>query len=722
MKAKQLQENNVDIVPITHENIVFDNNGTNIPNKYQTKEDNTLNTTDKTIVGAINELFQNVSSGKELIATAITDKGVTTSSDDTFQTMADNIELIEGGSNLPSWYEGWSSSPADAPISMTNTMDVANNKIYYMYRDNSYCYDANNNTWETKTPMPTSRGNLNLITVDDKIYCFGGEISSANYSTVNECYDPVTDSWTTKAKVINNYYLLSRDPVVSYNHKLYYLGYEVFCYDTISDTWTKLNQSGFYGDDGKITRARASVVNGIAYVFGGFRDSFATSAFNCYDISTDTWSSLNNMPIARESGSVCTVNDKIYIMGGHNTNGNLKDNKLYDPSTNTWEDKESMLNERSNFKLNLIDDIIYAIGGGTLNECYTVAENLKSENGELRNGKELIATAITNKGVPTSNNDTFQTMANNIGLIEGSSDKNEVLPKWDSNIYILNTQEPSAMPIGRRQMVSGVIDKKIYIIGGYSNNSSIALNQCYDTETNTWTDKTDDLTARYEGTASVINDNIYVIGGRYASGSFTDLNECYNSSTNTWTTKAVLPTTRTALTSSVVDNKIYVIDGSNGSQTGGNHCYDYLTDTWTTKTDDPVARYGSTSCVVNNKIYCFAGAKQNNYMTIYDPSTDTWEQKGDDSRLINRHYASSVAKNGNIYILGGYSGATYISSINKYDFETDSWIKIGDLATPRYNHVVGIVGSVVYVFGGRISADITYSDNCECICIIDNYN
>ena len=408
MKAKQLQENNVNIVPVTHEEIVFDDNGTNIPNKYQTKSDDTLNTVDKTVIGAINEVNtelaevkQSVSNGKSLIASAITDKGIETLSDATFQTMADNIGLIEGGSNLPSWYEGWSSSPTDAPISITNTMDVANNKIYYMYRDNSYCYDANNNTWETKTPMLTSRGRLNLITVDDKIYCFGGEISSANYSTANECYDPSTDTWTTKEKVINNYYLLSKHPVVSYNHKLYYLGYEVFCYDTISDTWTKLNQSGFYGDS-NITQAMASVVNGIAYVFGGFRDSFATSAFNCYDINTDTWSSLGNMPIARESSSVCTVNDKIYIMGGHNTSGNLKDNKLYDPSTNTWEDKQDMLNARGNFKLNLIDDIIYAVGGGTLNECYTVAENLKSGSGgtcgDIENVRSTLAGLMKDGG------------------------------------------------------------------------------------------------------------------------------------------------------------------------------------------------------------------------------------------------------------------------------------------------------------------------------------
>ena len=54
----------------------------------------TLNTTNKTLKGAINELFQFVSNGKELIASAITDKGVITSKTDTFQQMANNIRSI----------------------------------------------------------------------------------------------------------------------------------------------------------------------------------------------------------------------------------------------------------------------------------------------------------------------------------------------------------------------------------------------------------------------------------------------------------------------------------------------------------------------------------------------------------------------------------------------------------------------------------------------------
>lgn len=61
----------------------------------------TLNTTAQDLKGAINEVFQNVSNGKRLIASAITDKGVNTSDTATFQEMATNIGNISstgGGS------------------------------------------------------------------------------------------------------------------------------------------------------------------------------------------------------------------------------------------------------------------------------------------------------------------------------------------------------------------------------------------------------------------------------------------------------------------------------------------------------------------------------------------------------------------------------------------------------------------------------------------------
>ena len=77
----------------THTHTVSDITNLSI-STYQTKTDDELITQNKTIVGAINETFQSVSNGKTLIASAITDKGVTTSNNDTFQVMADNISKI----------------------------------------------------------------------------------------------------------------------------------------------------------------------------------------------------------------------------------------------------------------------------------------------------------------------------------------------------------------------------------------------------------------------------------------------------------------------------------------------------------------------------------------------------------------------------------------------------------------------------------------------------
>ena len=74
---------------------------TSIPSEYVTETEmneaigtEELSTTAKTLKGAINEVFQDVDNGKTLIASAITDKGVATSNNDTFQTMADNISKI----------------------------------------------------------------------------------------------------------------------------------------------------------------------------------------------------------------------------------------------------------------------------------------------------------------------------------------------------------------------------------------------------------------------------------------------------------------------------------------------------------------------------------------------------------------------------------------------------------------------------------------------------
>lgn len=60
--------------------------------------DTNMNDLEQRVADAFEECFQSVSDGKALVASAITDKGVTTASDATFETMANNIESIPTGS------------------------------------------------------------------------------------------------------------------------------------------------------------------------------------------------------------------------------------------------------------------------------------------------------------------------------------------------------------------------------------------------------------------------------------------------------------------------------------------------------------------------------------------------------------------------------------------------------------------------------------------------
>ncbi len=98
---KILKSNGQEILPITHESAVIDNDGKTIPEKYATKADmpstsnlasrtevgtlSNLKTSDKSsLVGAINELFQNGSNAKQRLIDALTAKGMTCSIDDSW--------------------------------------------------------------------------------------------------------------------------------------------------------------------------------------------------------------------------------------------------------------------------------------------------------------------------------------------------------------------------------------------------------------------------------------------------------------------------------------------------------------------------------------------------------------------------------------------------------------------------------------------------------------
>ena len=121
--------------PITSYDLVVDENGESVKTKLSnigagsTGEANASNIlitdaadnfTSTNVEGALAELFQYVSNGKTLVASAITDKGINTLATDTFQTMATNIRnIVSEGGGTPT--EGYSITNI-----LTNTVNNKN--------------------------------------------------------------------------------------------------------------------------------------------------------------------------------------------------------------------------------------------------------------------------------------------------------------------------------------------------------------------------------------------------------------------------------------------------------------------------------------------------------------------------------------------------------------------------------------------------------------------
>jgi len=295
-------------------------------------------------------------------------------------------------------------------------------------------------SWITKTSMPTPRSGAALAVVDDKIYVIGG-YSDVDQFAVNERYDPKTDTWTTLTPMPN-----SRSGAVAavVDGKIYVIGGVDKNgnplslnerYDPKTDTWITLAPM-------PTPRAVAAigVVNDKIYVIGGggnpFNSEF-TSVNEEYDPSTDKWTTRKPMPTARWRPVFSVIKDKIYVIGGWGEDGITNKNERYDPKTDTWITLAPMLTKRTAAAATVVDKKIYVIGG------YLLKNNLK--------------VAVDERMIFLQINEEYDVNLN----------------KWVTRLPMHSV---------RAGVVGGVVNNKIYIIGGASDGDKpvySALNEEY---------------------------------------------------------------------------------------------------------------------------------------------------------------------------------------------------------------------------------------------------
>ena len=160
----------------------------------------------------------------------------------------------------------------------------------------------------------------------------------------------------------------------------------------------------------------------------------------------------------------------------------------------------------------------------------------------------------------------------------------------------------------------------------------------------------------------VVDGRIYVIGGLEGWKKLSSRNEAYDPATNTWEAKADLPTPRHAATVETFDGKIYVFGGAGDEASiwadrATVEVYDPSTDSWEKRRDMPRPRFKAASAVVGGKIILIGGVDGTdsrnsvNSVDIYDPARDAWHHAGEYPTELM--FSSVVSDAGKVYVMGG---------------------------------------------------------------------
>ena len=167
-----------------------------------------------------------------------------------------------------------------------------------------------------------------------------------------------------------------------------------------------------------------------------------------------------------------------------------------------------------------------------------------------------------------------------------------------------------SMPTARGALAAVVHEGKIYAIGGFDGDHSLATVEVYDPDRDGWAAFPPLNVPRDHLAAAVVDSKIYAIGGRIDLNFHRNLgvNEVFDPSVGRWREAAPLPTPRSGIAAGVLQGMILVVGGEGSQGTfAENEAYWPKTDTWITLPPLPTPRHGLAAAVVGGRLYTLCG-------------------------------------------------------------------------------------------------------------------
>jgi N-acetylneuraminic acid mutarotase len=277
-------------------------------------------------------------------------------------------------------------------------------------------------------------------------------------------------------------------------------------------------------------------------------------------------------------------------------------------------------------------------------------------------------------------------------------------------------REAAPMIDERRQSALCVLDGEVYATGGISaRNIFVSSMVRYSPSLDRWCIAPALPRARYEHSASVVGEAIYILGGLEADledegdeedeidGRIDSVLK-FDSKTQKWSEVASMPEARCNAAVTVLGSDIYVFGGDAGSgESVITYCYNTISDEWMMVAPMPVAKSAHSACVLDGLLYVMGGFRDSRALDSvhrFDPVTNTWSTLA--PMLAARSKLQSVVMGGSIYAIGGWNVPGHpLSSVERYDANSDTWAVVSDMAMGVGRSSFGAV-----VMGGPQEVDL----------------
>jgi N-acetylneuraminic acid mutarotase len=350
----------------------------------------------------------------------------------------------------------------------------------------------------------------------------------------------------------------------------------------------------------RTVRNQSTVAALVVLTLTAFLSFYAeAAAHTCYSVTEQcakgTWTTKADLPLMQSLAAVAEVNGKLYVVGGYDASSAVSTLQIYDPVTDRWTTGAPIPMARYAAAAAGINGKLYVAGGCTMG------------------GNNICSSTTVGRAT--------------------------TLDIYDPGTNTWATGAP--LPTPRGWLAAAAINGKLYVVGGWKEGmigaDAFSILEVYDPATDSWTTGAPMPTPRFDLAAGVIDGKLYAVGGFYCPNGYCPITggrqtalEVYDPATDTWTLKAPMSVPRNRLAAGVVDGKLYAIGGYTGSSTTVVEGYDPATDSWTTDAAMPTSRAELGAAAIDGKLYAVGGyvntSSENHFsqkLEAFTPGKDT---------------------------------------------------------------------------------------------------